>query len=42
MPVFEQKRDRMIGYLEAALVLADELKCGAIGSLIETALDQAR
>jgi hypothetical protein len=31
MPVFEQKRDRMIEYLEAALVLADDLKDSATG-----------
>ena len=42
MPEFERKRDRMIEHLEAALVLADELKDGATGLLIETALDQAR
>jgi hypothetical protein len=42
MPVFEQKRDEMIEHLEAALALADELKDGVTGYLIETALDQAR
>jgi len=33
MPEFERKRDQLIAHLEAALVLADELKDG---------LDQAR
>lgn len=28
MPVHEQKRDQMIKYLEAALILADDLKGG--------------
>jgi hypothetical protein len=42
MPAFEQKRDRIIEHLEAALALGDELKDGGTGYLIETALDQAR
>ena len=39
---FERKRDQLIAHLEAALVLADELKDGVTGLLINTALDQAR
>jgi uncharacterized phage-like protein YoqJ len=42
VPVFEQTRDQMIEHLEAALALADELKDGATGYLIERALDEAR
>jgi hypothetical protein len=42
MPVFEEKRRRMIEHLEAALALADELRDSVTGYLIETALDQAR
>jgi hypothetical protein len=42
MPVFEQKRDRMIEYLERALALADELNDSTTGYLIERALDEAR
>ena len=42
MPEFERKRDQLIAHLEAALVLADELKDGVTGLLINTALDQAR
>ena len=42
MLVFERKRDQMIKHLEAALALAGELRSGAIGYLIETALEQAR
>ena len=42
MPVFEQKRGRMIEHLEAALALADELNDSLTGYLIERALDEAR
>jgi uncharacterized phage-like protein YoqJ len=42
MTEFERKRDQMIEHLESALALADELKDGVTGYLIETALDQAR
>ena len=42
MPEFERKRDRMIEYLEAALVLADDLKDSLTGYLIKRALDEAR
>ena len=41
MPEFERKRARMIEYLKAALVLADDLKDNVTGYLIETALDQS-
>jgi hypothetical protein len=42
MFVFESKRDRMIEYLEAALVLAEGPKGGAIRPIIKAALEQAR
>lgn len=42
MPMFERKRDRMIEYLKAGLVLANDLKYSATGHLIERALDEAR
>jgi hypothetical protein len=42
VPIFESKRDRMIEYLEAALVLADDLHDSLTGYLIERALDEAR
>jgi hypothetical protein len=35
-------RDKMLEHLEAALAIADELKSGNVGFLVETALDQAR
>jgi hypothetical protein len=35
-------RDKMLEHLEAALAIADELKSGTVGYLVETALDQAR
>src|SRR6266436_1967121 len=37
-----QKRGELIGHLEAALELADELNGGRTGFLIEQALDEAR
>ena len=37
-----QKRGELIGHLEAALELADELNGGRTGFLIEQALDAAR
>jgi hypothetical protein len=37
-----RKRDELIGHLEAALALADEVGDSVTGYLIETALDQAR
>jgi len=42
MLIVEPKHDRMIAYLEAALVLADGLKDSVTGYLIERALDEAR
>ena len=36
------KRGQLIGHLEDALALADEIEDGEIGFLIERALDEAR
>jgi hypothetical protein len=35
-------RDKMLKHLEAALAIADELRSGNVGFLVESALDQAR
>lgn len=35
-------RGKMLEHLEAALAIADELRSGTVGYLVETALDQAR
>ena len=37
-----EKRGHLIGHLEEALALADELRDGQTGFLIERALDEAR
>jgi hypothetical protein len=37
-----EKRGQLIGHLEEALTLADEIEDGQTGFLIERALDEAR